>query len=109
MGSLKGRVWDKNLDAVGLLWEMIPGGRSGGLEKNGKWKERKPIQGLIIKPVTAVGTWSLVLSRTLWELCELSLKEVDIYLSIYVNIYVYVCLFLFLNHLANACCHIVDS
>lgn len=32
----------------------------------------------------------------------------DIYLSIYVHIYVYVCLFLFLNHLANACCHIVD-
>lgn len=71
-------VWDKELDAVGLLWEIIPGGRSRGLERNGKWKERKPIQRHIIKLVTTVGTGSLILLRVLWELCELCLRIVRI-------------------------------
>lgn len=61
-------VWDKELDAVGLLWEIIPGGRSRGLERNGKWKERKPIQRHIIKLVTlwAPVAWSCWVSFEIW-------------------------------------------
>lgn len=33
---LKGRVWDKDLDAVGLLWEIIPEDRSRGVEDSGE-------------------------------------------------------------------------
>lgn len=59
------------MGVVGLLWEVIPraeegcGDGVGILEKNDKWKERKPIQGCIIEPVTIVDTWSLVLLNVL--------------------------------------------